>query len=198
MINVLYTSYCKPGMPPFQHLDPCLPAAMVTPQLFRKLNLRQESGSNVDKNSLQLRRKINKLCGCWWHTKTGTLWGIGLYDFTRFWSSDVLILKLFRLSIWASLCLNPSVPPLFSENFWHVALSTSCRVLPANDDQWYVEDPFDLKHNLAGVDLMASGTSWLRGSASGHNRHMLKLLVDWWRFVDHFRLGFIVSTSGAR
>lgn len=23
-------------------------------------------------------------------------------------------------------------------------------VLPANDDQWYVEDPFDLKHNLAG------------------------------------------------
>ena len=29
------------------------------------------------------------------------------------------------------------------------------RVLPANDDQWYVEDPFDLKHNLAG-----SGQCW--------------------------------------
>lgn len=30
------------------------------------------------------------------------------------------------------------------------AVDKNSLVLPANDDQWYVEDPFDLKHNLAG------------------------------------------------
>ena len=32
----------------------------------------------------------------------------------------------------------------------HMTTSPLFRVLPANEDQWYVEDPFDLKHNLAG------------------------------------------------
>lgn len=30
------------------------------------------------------------------------------------------------------------------------AVDKNSLVLPANEDQWYVEDPFDLKHNLAG------------------------------------------------
>ena len=36
------------------------------------------------------------------------------------------------------------------------------RGLPINEDQWYVEDPFDLKHNLAGLKgLRESGCVFL-------------------------------------
>eukprot|EP00913_Durusdinium_trenchii_P003485 g3227.t1 len=41
--------------------------------------------------------------------------------------------------------------------------SSDSRMLPATDDQWYVEDPFDLKHNLAGKCSRAGKKRFLDG-----------------------------------
>lgn len=60
-----------------------------------------------------------------------------LFDFFHFYA------QTFDWSRWA-VCMRLAVPGSGPHVEKHVLL------LPVSDEQWYIEDPFDLKHNLAG------------------------------------------------